>query len=198
MVPGPVRPEDVRADAVICTHHHEDHTDEGTLPGIASADPYILFWGPSRSIALCRKWKIREDRLRTINRGQNENIADFNVFAHYADHSEDSISLVLISGKTRIAITGDSRYHDRLTTGLKSHAPQVLITVINGKLGNMDPAEAAVLTRELNPCLVIPCHYGMFEKNTVDPQLFVSALTQYGLRERAHIMEQCGRFVYPS
>ena len=44
------------------------------------------------------------------------------------------------------------------------------ILPINGKVGNMNGADAARLGKAIGTKLVIPCHYDLFEFNTADPR----------------------------
>jgi L-ascorbate metabolism protein UlaG (beta-lactamase superfamily) len=37
--PPPISPEELRVDAVICPHWHEDHLDPGTIPQVATSSP---------------------------------------------------------------------------------------------------------------------------------------------------------------
>lgn len=62
----------------------------------------------------------------------------------------------------------------------------VAILAINGNrperrvAGNLDGWEAAQLGKDIGAPIVIPCHYDMFEFNTVEPDEFVSACKELG------------------
>lgn len=45
MVDVPIRPEDLRADAVICTHNHVDHVDPDAIPHMHKEQ--MTFYAPS-------------------------------------------------------------------------------------------------------------------------------------------------------
>ena len=42
-----------------------------------------------------------------------------------------------------------------------------------GVAGNFNAEEAVALAQEVNTGMVIPCHYDMFEFNTVSPERFI-------------------------
>ena len=44
-----------------------------------------------------------------------------------------------------------------------------MLLSINGGYGNMGPAEAARLTAEIEPAVVIPMHWGLVAENMTDP-----------------------------
>jgi L-ascorbate metabolism protein UlaG (beta-lactamase superfamily) len=55
--------------------------------------------------------------------------------------------------------------------------------------GNFTPEEAAQLGREINAGMIIPCHYEMFEFNTVAPHKFAKAAEKIG--QDYHVLK-CG------
>ena len=61
-----------------------------------------------------------------------------------------------------------------------------------GVAGNFSGEEAAQLGKQINAGLVIPCHYEMFEFNTVSPQEFESAAERIGQPYR---LLKCGERV---
>jgi len=187
LFPPPLLPHEVRADAVIATHDHLDHADPHTLPGIMQANPSCLLAGPGSVLALAREWGLPPERLIPLERGSTIHVAGFAVHARFADHTADSISVVIESDGVAVAHTGDGLYHPRLAAELAELAPAALIAVINGKLGNMGAQDAARLAVAMDAPAAVPCHYGMFERNTVDPQKFVDALASQGRPARVRL-----------
>jgi L-ascorbate metabolism protein UlaG (beta-lactamase superfamily) len=55
--------------------------------------------------------------------------------------------------------------------------------------GNFSTEEAAQLGKQIGVGLVIPCHYEMFEFNTVSPKAFVRAAEEI---EQNYRLLQCG------
>jgi L-ascorbate metabolism protein UlaG (beta-lactamase superfamily) len=82
-----------------------------------------------------------------------------------------------------------------LTDRLKRWKLDISLLPINGRdpargvPGNFTAEEAARLGQQISTEIVIPCHYEMFEFNTVSPQLFVKAAEQIG--QKYHLLK-CG------
>ena len=64
---------------------------------------------------------------------------------------------------------------------LKTHKPDLLILPVNGNdpnrkvAGNLNSHEAIALAKEIGDTIVLPCHYDLFEFNTVDVNIFIEA-----------------------
>jgi L-ascorbate metabolism protein UlaG (beta-lactamase superfamily) len=77
--------------------------------------------------------------------------------------------------------SGDTVVYPGLAERLSRHHVDLAILPINGKVGNMNGADAARLAREIGAKLVIPCHYEMFEFNTASPyELFAPECERLG------------------
>ena len=63
---------------------------------------------------------------------------------------------------------------------LRPYEIDVAILPINGKVGNMDGIAAARLAKAIGAKVVIPCHFEMFEFNTVSPADFVRECERLG------------------
>ncbi len=170
--PIPIAPQALHCDLLISTHDHLDHLDPDTI----QKTNLPLYGGPESCLTHFRKLGIDEQRLRHIGRGDSFELGEAHLAGVYAEHTADSIGLVIEYQRTKIYITGDSEYSDRLLEAGKLGI-DLLLVCVNGRLGNMTAAQAAYLAEHL-PCRVaIPMHYGMFQENTVDPQEFTSALS---------------------
>ena len=73
MSPPPIMPEELGPiDLVLCTHHHTDHMDPGTLAPLARLWPRLLFVVPAASAALAReRIQIDDARLIAMDAGQS-------------------------------------------------------------------------------------------------------------------------------
>jgi L-ascorbate metabolism protein UlaG (beta-lactamase superfamily) len=65
-----------------------------------------------------------------------------------------------------------------------------------GVPGNFTAEEAAQLGKQMRAGLVIPCHYQMFEFNTVSPEGFARAAQELGQNDR--ILNAGSAWIYES
>ena len=181
-----VLPEDARGDFVFLTHDHRDHTDPYTLEPMARNNPGCVFVGPAEACARAREAAgVEEGRLVQIREGDRRDFPGFSVEAVYAQDTSDPPStthLGYIFDFQGVAIyhTGDTRgepdtYLDRLSRVVNLR-PQVLLAPVNEGYRNPGPRGAARLVEIVQPDMVVPCHYGCFKHNTMDPALFLKAL----------------------
>ena len=159
--------------AILITHDHMDHLDEGTLRKIDLCAH--LFAAPASCREHLRRLGVPQERLLRFDRGESFGIVDAELHAVFADHTEDSIGLVVRAGGRTIYFTGDTLFSPRLAKEAAPFSPDILVTCINGRWGNMGAEEAADVARALDVKVAIPTHYGMFAENTADPMDFVRA-----------------------
>lgn len=185
LVDVPLRPKEVRLDYLFLTHDHLDHTDPLTAPAVAQANPEAPVVCPPSSCRHLTKLGVPSTQITTASPGQTLEFPGFAVHVVAAQHSEDSVGYVFeFSGPAEgssantlsVYHVGDSEYAPGLASAVEQLGPDVLLVPINGRLGNMDAAQAAKLAAEIAPREVIPMHYGMFAGNTADPDEFVSLL----------------------
>jgi len=173
IVPPPVQPKDLKVDMVLCTHNHIDHLDEETL--MYTDYSSFIYSGPDTCVSKFKTLNIPAERIIALNRGGSINLGDAVIHGVFAAHTEDSIGVVIEYKGLITYLTGDSLL-DKKLLDIKRFKPDILICCINGKLGNMNCSEAAWLARELEVRTAVPCHYGMFNENTEDPQNFRKSL----------------------
>ena len=170
MVDAPFAPKDLKSDLVICTHDHLDHVDIDAIPEMDKAIP---FYAPSHAEKTLRSCGVTN--YKPFDEGQIYIVGDFEIEAVYAHHSVPAIGVLVRHGGLTLYISGDTEYDVRLEQ-LKERNIDLMIICINGRLGNMNAAEAAHLTKILSPKVAIPTHYGMFESNTEDPEVYTSKI----------------------
>lgn len=169
MVPAPISPADIRADAVICTHDHLDHLD----PDAISEMP-----ADTRFITTCEG----VEKLKTLERynavslqiGDSITVGDIRLTAVFANHTVEAFGLIAEAEGTRLYFSGDTLFDERLFA-IAAYHPDFTFICINGKLGNMNVQEAITVAKKIGAPVNIPTHYGMFASNTEDPEKF----TQY-------------------
>ena len=171
MVKAPFAPEELKCDAVICTHDHLDHVDIDAIPLMNKEN--MLFLAPTHAretLLSCGVTNFAE-----FDEGASYELGEFCITAVYACHSVPAVGVLIRHGERVIYISGDTEYDKRLEE-LSGKNIDVMIICINGKLGNMNVDEAVRLTETIKPRLGIPTHYGMFESNTEDPRKYTSRL----------------------
>jgi L-ascorbate 6-phosphate lactonase len=101
--------------------------------------------------------------------------------AVFADHTPDSIGVVVECGGVRMYFSGDSLFNERLFE-IKNLSPDIAFVCINGKFGNMNWQQAVELSKKLEVKTAIPDHYDMFPINSEDPEVFVRSFDQTGIK----------------
>jgi L-ascorbate metabolism protein UlaG (beta-lactamase superfamily) len=105
------------------------------------------------------------------------------------------IGLLIKIGKWTIYHSGDCVPHAGLGERLNHSNINIALLPINGRdpgrgvAGNFTAEEAAQLGKQIHAELVIPCHYDMFEFNTVSPETFAKAAKSMG--QPYHLLK-CG------
>ena len=79
--PPPISPEDVRADAIVSTHWHEDHLDPGSIPVIAQHNPEARFIMPPSASAHALSWGLNREYVFKLQHGQSKTVKDITVEA---------------------------------------------------------------------------------------------------------------------
>ena len=200
--PTPIVADDLRADAIISTHWHEDHLDPGSIPTIARNNENAKLIMPPSAMARALSWDIPRAQIIPLVPGEPVPLNDVRIEATPARHEAgvpgwevpDAVGVLLQVGELKIYHCGDTEYDVRLRR-LKSRAPDVAMLCINGVGGNMDAYESALLAWHLGAAKVIPIHHLLWAdrsnsaEETLDPALFVDTYTRLGGKGTAIIPE---------
>ena len=202
--PPPITPEQiVGVDLVALTHSHGDHTDPETL------GPYRAAGGQGPYLAPPETWSklqdevgVPEDQIVMIWPNKSYTVGDLTLRATFAiGYCADDMThvgyLASIEGGPTFYFTGDTAYEDLLALGVRDHHPDVLFTVINGAFRNLSAAEAAQLARQIDAKVVVPCHYDLFNCNSVPPQILQTNLINLGIGDRYRVLEHGKPYTYP-
>jgi L-ascorbate metabolism protein UlaG (beta-lactamase superfamily) len=198
--PPPIEPEEVRADAVISTHWHEDHLDPGLIPIVARNNPKAKFIMPPSATSHALSWGVERSQIVALQWGEKADVADLVVEATPARHVAnipgwevpDAMGVLLSMEPLTIYHSGDTEYDVRLRR-LKWRQPDVALLCINGITGNMDAHEAALLAWHLGAHIVVPIHHYLWAgttgtaEETLDPKIFVDTYGRLGGTGRALI-----------
>ncbi len=191
--PPPIDPQEVRADAVISTHWHEDHLDPGLIPLVARNNPNAKFIMPPSAAAHALHMGIPRAQIEQLQWGKTTQIADVTIEATPARHEAnvpgwevpDAMGVLVGAEGLTVYHCGDTEYDVRLRR-LKSRQPDVALLCINGVSGNMDAHEAALLAWHLGAGLVAPIHHYLWKvtsgaaEETLDPELFTGTYRRLG------------------
>jgi L-ascorbate metabolism protein UlaG (beta-lactamase superfamily) len=156
-------------DVVLATHGHTDHLDAETLRAVGA--PVVA---PAGIVGLARERSGAE--VTAIAEGETVTAAGFVVEAVPAVHPGDHcVGYAVTAGPYRLYHSGDTTWVDPGVRGV-----DLALLPINGKLNNLDGAEAARLARLVEAQLAVPCHYDLFEFNTADPEAFAAECERLG------------------
>jgi L-ascorbate 6-phosphate lactonase len=155
---SPVKKGSLKVNYVISTHHHSDHMDRETLRDYIT---FEKFYGPQTCIDLLKTAGFPSEKISSFNRGDKIKLGKTEVTAVFADHTLDSIGIVVECEGVKLYFTGGSLMNKELFA-VKNLTPDILLTCINGKFGNMTWQEAVVFAHRLSVKLAIPAHYDLF------------------------------------
>lgn len=185
-------------DVVTSSHNHTDHLDGETLIPLLRANPDITVVVPQANLEFAaNRMGVPSSRLTPI-RADSEpvSVGPFTFHAIPSAHEVLELDengdhkfvgyLVEVGGRI-IYHSGDACPYDGLITRLESRRVDIAILPINGRdparrvPGNFSAEEAVDLGKAIGAGLVIPCHYDMFEFNTVSPEGFEYHAQKAGL-----------------
>jgi L-ascorbate 6-phosphate lactonase len=197
-LPVPFEPKDARADVIVMTHDHLDHLDPDTVLPMSNY-PGTIFVGPLSCRQHLLEIGIPDSRIVEINRGQTRVVKNIKIKGIHAEHTEDSVGYLFDFDGITVYGSGDNKPNPML----KEYAlmrPDIAIICINGKpdnqFRNLDPEEAAILTKIIEPRVVIPMHYGLIPATDNDPQKFIDALNEHHVKCKCVLMEFLGYYTY--
>lgn len=198
MMACPIAPEEVSADLIACTHEHLDHMDTEALPIIAR-NTRTHFAGPIECMREFRKMGIPEERCHLLEEGKTITLDRIGMSVVYADHGElapDAVGIVLEIEGIKVYHTGDTAYRPVEFQRAIEMKPDILIPCINGRYGNMDGREAALLAGACRPRVAIASHFWMFVEHNGDPASFLEHCSELAPDVQALVMKPGGRFLF--
>ena len=170
-------------DVVACTNGNPDHLDPGTLPDVLA--------GGARLVCPAGSEILTENRIGrapdvVLAPGEGVELGGFHVEAVPAYHetAPEAVGYVIRHGRFALYHAGDSRRVQGMAEAVQPYGVDVAIVPVNGRLGNMDGADAARLAYESGARIAVPCHFEMFRIDTGGPAPFVAECVRLGQEYR--------------
>jgi L-ascorbate metabolism protein UlaG (beta-lactamase superfamily) len=184
-------------DIVTSSHNHTDHLDGETLIPLLNANPNLKVLLSRANVNFAaERLQVLPERLTPIRANGEAIHLDSFIFhaipsAHESLEPDENgdhlfIGLIIQIGKWTIYHSGDCVPYAGLVERLKNWKIDLALLPINGRdptrgvAGNFTAEEAAHLAKQIDSGLVIPCHYEMFEFNSVSPERFVESAETIG------------------
>jgi len=196
-------------NVVTSSHNHTDHLDRETLGPLMTANPAIRVLIPAANLAFAaERLQVPLERLDPLEIGTPAFFAGFEIDAVASAHETVEtdnkgrprhVGLVIRAGPWTIYHSGDTVRYDGMAQTLRQWPIDLALLPINGRgrgvAGNLSGPEAAQLAKDIGAGVVIPCHYDMFEFNTVSPDDFVRGADAIGQSYR--LLRNGERFSLP-
>ena len=194
-----IQPEDLDVDLFLTTHSHEDHANPETIRRMRRRQETV-FAGPSNSIGVYNACGVPETSYRLLHPGETLDVGGTAVQATFAlptDATDLNHCGLLLSFGNGITFynTGDTAWAERLPS-LLPRSVDVCAICMNGGFHNLSATQAAQIVKEIDPAVVIPCHYDMMINNVGDPEMLRVALDLLGSRATFYVMRYYEPWLY--
>lgn len=214
--PAPIKPEEINnASYVLCSHEHLDHTDPFTLGPLAKASPQAKFVTSGWADDLLIEAGIEKSRRIIPKHGEVLDLDGLNVSIIPAVHDEMEFdadkgyrffSFQIDWGGVRLFHSGDTRVTPEYLSNLHTlPAADIALVAVNGRdeyrkslnvLGNLHPAEAVWLAKEMGWDMLIGGHNDLFEWNTIAIGSLAEAVHKFNPRQKYRCQLQPGELFY--
>jgi L-ascorbate 6-phosphate lactonase len=213
--PAPVLPaEFTNADYVLCSHEHGDHTDALTIAGMALASPHAKVVITGWSQALLDQAKVSADR-RIVADQAALHLGEFVVTpvpsAHYTRERDGAkgerwLGFHITGNGVTLYHSGDTVIFPGYVDSLKAlPVADVAMLPVNGRdayrdsfniTGNLLPAEASWLTKQLGWDMLLVGHNDLFTFNALPIGTLTEGVASMNPRQKWHILQPGELFVY--
>jgi len=177
-------------DVLTSSHNHTDHLDGETIIPLIKVNPALTIIIPRANLDFAAKrLLVPSSRLSAIRSDSGTlMVGPFKFHALPSAHEQleqdengehKFVGYVIEVGGRTIYHSGDACPYPGLAERLKNWKIDLALLPINGRdparqvAGNFNAGEAVSLGWEIQAGMLIPCHYDMFEFNTVTPDAFV-------------------------
>ena len=177
----PERPVDerrMRADAVLLTHDHGDHTCIESLVRLLEANPDMTIVGPPESIERIEAEGMAAE-LWPVVAGEQRSAAAMIVHTVYSKLPGDALTCmhlgyVIDTGGGRVYVSGDPQndFADQkgLIEPIRALSPEIGLLTNHPSEGEFPFFQgSSSMAERIGLKIAIPSHYGCFVKRTYDP-----------------------------
>ena len=194
-----IEPEDLDIDVFIATHSHQDHADPQTIARMPKSKG-TMFLGPFDAARVFAQCGVQPSACRVLHPGEVMEIGSTRLQATFAfptDSTDLNHTGMLLTLGTGITFynTGDTAWSDRLSALLPRNV-DICAICINGGYHNLSAEHAALIIKDINPRVAIPCHYDMMINNVGSPNMFRAALQRDGVHDRFHMLDYYAPWLY--
>lgn len=184
---------ELQFDILISTHFHRDHFDIDAMPQLMDNGKTILYCAYDCQNDI-ERLHIDKQRVQFVKAGEHYEHSGFKLDFISSDHGASApleVAPIITVNEKRILEVGDTSLHlDWKDEYLKMGQIDVLIAPINGAYGNLNEKENVLLTKTLQPKLIIPCHFGMFSSHGGNPDLWMKILNEMLPKQKYKIFTQ--------
>lgn len=182
--PPPVELSSLKPDLICCTHDHGDHFDSETILPLFQQSPNCLLLGPESVINHAENLSIT--RSIKVQPSQKFQFKSFTIKAVPAFHSDShAVGFLIEWNNVNLYFSGDTLNSANLVPEIlriSAGKIDIVFICINGKYNNMDTHNAVKVIELLFPKVGIPMHYDLFANNSANPDPFIEAIEQLGVK----------------
>jgi len=199
--PVPIAPDQLNVDVFIVTHDHLDHLDPDTISAYGHKDT-TLFVAPRLAAGKLASLGVCAGNIRRVDSPERAKLDGLSITGVYAvptgpDVLDTTGYLLEFANGRSVYHTSDTAFSDLLLAAAPQR-PDVLLTCINGKYGNLSVEQAVRLTAKVRPATAIPNHYDMMALNSENPQTYAHFARRADPDVSVVVLEPMQPFVWPN
>lgn len=174
-------PSDIAGDLLLTTHDHDDHFDPETVEQAVAKG--ILIGGPPSCHGAFQKMMLPEECFIEWEWNRTIDFLGISITAVKAEHEglTDALGYILHGAGVSVYHVGDCESTEEIMHQTMNLKPDLIVVPINGKWGNMNAHEAALLVKSTGAKAAIPMHYDLFVGNQEDPERFLDEIHKLGI-----------------
>ena len=124
LVPAPINPASINADAVVCSHNHLDHLDTDAIESMRND---LLFITTSEGGAVLAQ--MGKSNVKTMSVGDTVTVGDISLTAVYAEHTVEAFGLIVRADGITMYFSGDTLYSEELS-GISQYNPDIALSAL--------------------------------------------------------------------